>query len=281
MKVVLFCGGLGMRLRDYSEQVPKPMVKVGNRPIIWHLMKYYAHFGHRDFILCLGHQAEYIKNYFLNYDECLTNDFVLTEGGSNLKLMNQDIRDWRITFTDTGLRTNIGGRLRAARRFVRDEEVFLANYTDNLSDLELDRLVADFLKTDAVAGFLCVRPNVSYHIVQSDEEGQVTGLVSSHKAGLWSNGGFFVFRQEIFDYLHDGEELVEQPFQRLIENGKLFAYKHHGFWACMDTFKEKQQLDDLFLTGAPPWQVWESPGVTPAPAVFCKTNGKYEKVAHA
>jgi glucose-1-phosphate cytidylyltransferase len=281
MKVVLFCGGQGMRLRDYSDEIPKPMVNVGNRPIIWHLMKYYAHFGHRDFILCLGHKADYIKNYFLNYDECLSNDFVLSEGGSKLKLMNQDIRDWRITFTDTGLRTNIGGRLRAVRRFVRDEEVFLANYTDNLCDLALDRLVADFLKTDAVAGFLCVRPNVSYHIVQSDEAGQVTGLVSSQKAGLWSNGGFFVFRQTIFDYLDEGEELVEEPFQRLIKQGKLFVYKHHGFWACMDTFKEKQQLDDLFLSGSPPWQVWDRQHAPETPAILSKANGKYEKVTHA
>ena len=119
MKVVLFCGGLGMRLRDYSEQIPKPMVNVGHRPIIWHLMKYYAHFGHKDFVLCLGHQAEYIKNYFLNYDECLSNDFVLTEGGAKLELIHKDIQDWRITFTDTGARTNIGGRLRSVRRFVQ------------------------------------------------------------------------------------------------------------------------------------------------------------------
>ena len=255
MKVVLFCGGLGMRLRDYSDQIPKPMVNVGNRPIIWHLMKYYAHFGHKDFVLCLGHKAEYIKNYFLKYDECLSNDFVLSEGGAKLELINTDIQKWKITFTDTGLQTNIGGRLRRVKRLVENEEVFLANYTDNLSDLDLDEMIEQFLETDAVAGFLCVKPNISYHFVQSNADGQVKGITSAHNADLWTNGGFFVFRQAIFDYLHEGEELVEAPFQRLIEQGRLFTYKHKGFWACMDTFKEKLQLDDLILAGSPPWQL--------------------------
>jgi glucose-1-phosphate cytidylyltransferase len=259
MKVVLFCGGLGMRMRDYSEQIPKPMVNVGNRPIIWHLMKYYAHYGHKDFVLCLGHRAEYIKSYFLKYDECLSNDFVLSEGGAKLVLVNKDICDWRINFIDTGLRTNIGGRLRSVERLVRDEEVFLANYTDNLSDLRLDRMVDQFLQTGAVAGFLSVKPNISYHFVRAEASGRVTGLVSAQKAELWTNGGFFVFRPEIFDYINDGEEMVEEPFGRLIAEGKLFAFQHEGFWACMDTFKEKQQLDDMILAGTPPWQVWNRP----------------------
>ena len=159
------------------------MVNVGNRPIIWHLMKYYAHFGHNDFVLCLGHQAEYIKNYFLKYDECVSNDFVLTEGGAKLDLIHKDIQDWRITFTDTGARTNIGGRLRNVRRFVQHEEVFLANYSDNLSDLDLDKMIGQFLETDAVAGFLCVKPNVSCHFVQSNAEGQVSGIVSPRRPG--------------------------------------------------------------------------------------------------
>ena len=281
MKVVLFCGGLGMRLRDFSEQIPKPMVSVGHRPIIWHLMKYYSHFGHNDFVLCLGHQAEYIKNYFLKYDECVSNDFVLTEGGAKLELIHKDIQDWKITFTDTGARTNVGGRLRNVRRFVQHEDVFLANYSDNLSDLDLDTMVRQFLKTDAAAGFVCVKPNCSFHFVQSDGDGQVSGLVSAKEAGLWTNGGFFVFRQAIFDYLGDGEELVVAPFHRLIEAGKLFAYKHDGFWACMDTFKEKQQLDDLVLSGSPPWQVWDREVSDNGPRQSTMRAGKLKVVAHA
>lgn len=281
MKVVLFCGGLGLRLRDYSEQVPKPMVNVGHRPIIWHLMKYYAHFGHKDFVLCLGHKGEYIKNYFLNYDECLSNDFVLTEGGAKLELINKDIQDWRITFTDTGLQTKIGGRLRNIRRFVQHEDVFLANYTDNLSNLDLETMVGQFLDTDAVAGFVCVKPNVSYHFVESNAEGQVTEIVSAQQAELWTNGGFFVFRQAIFDYIREGEELVEDPFHRLIAEGKLFAYKHDGFWACMDTFKEKQQLDDLVLSGSPPWYVWDHGHSRFAPRQAANGAAKLKVVAHA
>ena len=159
--------------------------------------------------------------------------------------------------------------------------MFLANYTDNLSDLDLDKMIYQFLETDAVAGFLCVKPNVSYHFVQSNAEGQVTGLVSAQKAGLWTNGGFFVFRQAIFDYLQEGEELVEEPFHRLIEAGKLFTYKHDGFWACMDTFKEKQQLDDLVLSGSPPWQVWDNQDSDPGPRESGARAGKFKIVAHS
>lgn len=281
MKIVLFCGGLGMRLRDFSEQIPKPMVNVGHRPIIWHLMKYYAHFGHKDFVLCLGHKAEYIKNYFLNYNECLSNDFVLSEGGAKLELIHKDIQDWKITFTDTGLQTKIGGRLRRVQRLVEDEEVFLANYSDNLSDLDLDKMIDQFLETDAVAGFLCVKPNVSYHFVQSNAEGQVTGIVSAQKAELWTNGGFFVFRQAIFDYLEHGEELVEEPFHRLIEAGKLFTYHHKGFWACMDTFKEKQQLDDLILAGSAPWLLWDNRDSDAGLPPSTVRSPKLKIVAHA
>ncbi|MEO2047120.1 MAG: sugar phosphate nucleotidyltransferase [Pirellulales bacterium] len=258
MKVVLFCGGFGMRLRDYSEETPKPLVNIGYCPIIWHLMKYYAHFGHCDFILCLGYKADCIKKYFLNYDECLTNNFVMEKGGNKVELLSRDIADWRITFAETDILTNIGGRLQSVRENVKNEDVFLANYTDNLSDADLGCLIDKFLKSDAVAGFLSVRPNVTYHLVQTDKHDRVLSVQNAAQAGLWTNGGFFIFRQEIFEYLHDGEELVEEPFQRLIEDGKLVAYRHDGFWACMDTFKEKQQLDDLFMQGKPPWQVWET-----------------------
>ena len=128
MKVVLFCGGLGMRLRDYSETIPKPMVNIGYRPILWHVMKYYAHFGHKDFILCLGHRADAVKNYFLNYNECASNDFVLSGGGKKLELLNSDIQDWQIPFADTGIHSNIGQRLKAVEKYLGGEEEFLANW---------------------------------------------------------------------------------------------------------------------------------------------------------
>jgi glucose-1-phosphate cytidylyltransferase len=261
MKVVLFCGGLGMRLREFSEEIPKPMVKIGYRPIVWHVMKYYAHFGHKDFILCLGYKADYIKNYFLNYDECLSNNFVLENGGSQVKLLNKDIDDWRITFVDTGMTTNIGGRLRAVREYLKDEEMFLASYSDGLSDVSLDDMVDDFKGRDAVGSFLCVHPSQRFHLVQFNGGGQVTRFRSVTDSEVWINGGFFAFRNEIFDYMNDGEELVEQPFQRLIDGGKLHAYKYERFWACMDTFKEKQAFEDMYASGNAPWEVWNHKAV--------------------
>jgi glucose-1-phosphate cytidylyltransferase len=256
MKVVLFCGGLGIRMREYSETIPKPMVPIGYRPIIWHVMKYYAHYGHKDFILCLGYKADVIKNYFRNYDECVSNDFVLSGGGKNLELLNSDIDDWRITFVDTGLNANIGMRLRAVEKYVQNEQVFLANYTDGLSDVNLDQLVETFLQSKGLACFVSVKPKASFHMITVDEEGTVKSIEHIDKSGARINGGFFVLRTEIFQYLREREELVEEPFRRLIEAGQLLAYAHDGFWACMDTFKEMRQLDDLYSRGNAPWMVW-------------------------
>src|SRR3954454_11293271 len=154
VKVVLFCGGMGMRLRDYSDQIPKPLVEIGQRPILWHLMKYYAHFGHREFILCLGYQGQKIKEYFLNYDECTTNDFVLTDGGRSLDLLSRDIEDWKITFVDTGRSSLIGERLRRVKEHVGDDELFLANYADALTDMDLNAYVDHFAQRDSTAIFV-------------------------------------------------------------------------------------------------------------------------------
>ncbi|MBV9488315.1 MAG: glucose-1-phosphate cytidylyltransferase [Verrucomicrobia bacterium] len=256
MKVVLFCGGFGMRMREYSETMPKPMVPIGYRPILWHVMKYYAHYGHKDFILCLGYKADVIKNYFRNYDECLSNDFVLSGGGKKLELLSSDIDDWRITFVDTGLTANIGQRLKAVEKHLRTEEVFLANYTDGLADVNLDALIKHFLHSGRLACFLSVKPRASFHMVTATESGVVNGIEHIAKSGARINGGFFVFRREIFKYLRDGEELVEEPFRRLIAEGQLVTYPHDSFWACMDTFKELQDLENLHSSGRAPWAVW-------------------------
>ena len=256
MKVVLFCGGLGLRLRDYSENIPKPMATIGYRPILWHVMKYYAHYGHKHFILCLGHRADTIKDYFVKYDEYVSNDFVLSAGGKNIDLINRDIHDWRITFADTGITSNVGQRLKSVEKYLEGEEVFLANYSDGLSDLPLPRHIEHFLKSDKVASFLCVRPNISYHLVSVNGGGLVTDIEDVSKSSMRINGGYFVFKREIFKYLKDGEELVHEPFQRLIAEQQLIAHQYDGFWACMDTFKDKQHLDDLYARGNAPWQVW-------------------------
>lgn len=255
MKVVLFCGGLGMRLREYSENVPKPMVPIGYRPILWHLMKYYASYGHKEFILALGYRADTIKDYFLNYNECLSNDFVLN-GQGKPELLNRDIDDWKITFVDTGTHSNIGQRLRAVRKHLDGEEMFLANYSDGLTDLNLNNLVDYHKSGGQVATFLCVSPGQSFHAVTLENDGHVSDIHDLSQSGVNINGGFFVFRKSIFDYMRDGEELVHAPFKRLIEIRQLVAYPYKGFWASMDTFKDKQKLDDLHAKGDAPWEIW-------------------------
>ncbi len=259
MKVVLFCGGLGLRIRD-AEDVPKPMVHIGYRPVLWHVMKYYAHFGHKDFILCLGYRADAIKKYFLDYNECASNDFVLSGGGKKVELFNSDIDDWRITFADTGVNSNIGQRLKAVEKHLDGEEVFLANYSDGLSDLNLPEQLQHFRQEDKVASFLCVRPNLSYHMVAlgGGKESLVSGIHPINNGSVRINGGYFIFKNRIFDYIGSGEELVIEPFSRLISEEQLIGYQFDGFWAGMDTFKDKQQLEGLYSSGAAPWEVWKT-----------------------
>ena len=263
MKVVLFCGGLGTRIRDYSENIPKPLVPIGSRPILVNLMRYYAHFGHKDFVLCLGYRADAIKQYFLEYNEAMSNDFVLTKGGREIELLQRDIDDWTITFVDTGLHANIGERLLAVQKHLAGEEVFLANYSDGLSDLRLPGYIDTFLRTDCVAQLLSVPAPHAFHIVEADSNALVTGLVHVGESSVRINGGYFVFRREIFDYIRPGEELVIEPFRRLIEKSKLRAHPYDGFWASMDTFKDRQYLEGLAGGGAAPWEVWKNNGGVP------------------
>ncbi len=260
MKVVLFCGGQGLRIRD-AEDLPKPMVHIGYRPILWHVMKYYAHFGHKDFILCLGHRADTIKNYFLNYNECASNDFILSAGGKSLELLNSDIHDWRITFADTGISSNIGQRLKAAEKYLEGETEFLANYSDGLTDLPLPRQLEHFHQNGKIASFVCVRPNLSYHLVSLDPNSSLVADIHAIDNGdVRINGGYFIFKKEIFNYIRDKEELVREPFHRLLKEKQLTGYVYDGFWASMDTFKDKQQLENLYATGAAPWEVWKNNG---------------------
>ena len=259
MKVVLFCGGAGMRLRGYSEDVPKPMVTIGPRPVLWHVMKYYAHFGHKDFILCLGYKADVIKNYFLEYEESVSNDFVLSKGGRELEFVQRDIDDWRITFVDTGQRSTIGDRLRLVQPYLNGEDVFLANYSDGLTDFPLPKLIDEFSRRDGYASFLSVQPrSSSLDTVHLAENGAVKAIKSMKDSDVWVNGGYFVLRKEVFRYLRPEEEFVYEPMQRMIAEGRVWSHRYEGFWQCMDTFKDKQILDELESSGAAPWCVWKN-----------------------
>ena len=259
MKVVLFCGGEGMRLRGYSEDVPKPMVTIGSRPVLWHVMKYYAHFGHKDFILCLGYKANAIKNYFLEYEESVSNDFVFSQGGRKLEFMQRDIDDWKITFVDTGLRATIADRLRLVEPHLQGEEMFLANYSDGLTNFYLPDMIQEFSRRDCLASFLSVQPrSSSLDTVVADEEGYVSGIRNMTEAKVWVNGGYFILRKDIFKYINPGEELIYEPFRRLMSEGKVWSQRYDGFWQCMDTFRDKQILDELEASGNAPWRLWKN-----------------------
>ncbi|MEG3614423.1 sugar phosphate nucleotidyltransferase [Isoptericola haloaureus] len=258
MKVVLFCGGLGMRMRSGPDSLPKPMMPIGSRPVLWHIMKYYAHFGHTEFVLALGYGANAVKDYFLNYQETHSNDFVLTKGGQEIELLGSDISEWTITFVDTGMDTAIGERLRRVRRYLDDDEVFLANYGDVLTDAPMDRIVDDFLRTDAVGSLMAVAPQDSFHVVRYEPDGTMRDLEPVAGMSMCINGGYFVLRQGIFDYLNEGEDLVMDACVRAARDGRFRVHPHEGFWAPMDTLKERSALDEMNRVGNRPWAVWDA-----------------------
>jgi glucose-1-phosphate cytidylyltransferase len=219
-------------------------------------MKADAHYGHKDFILCLGHNGEAFKEYFLNYNECLSNDFII-EGGKQPQMLKTDIHDWRITFADTGLTSNVGVRLKSVQKYLEGEEVFMVNYSDGLSDVPMDDMLTFFEKSNKIACFLCTKPYQTFHYVHLSESGLVDSIQDTRESGLAINGGFFIFKDAIFDYIEEGEELVHEPFQRLITEEQLLAYQYDGYWRCMDTFKDKQDFDDAYARGYCPWEVWK------------------------
>ncbi len=263
MKVVIFCGGMGLRMREASQLVPKPMVTVGGRPLLWHLMRYYAHFGHTDFILCTGYKGEVIEAYFRDAAQGCTDAYILDDGSERIEIERPDMSGWTITLVDTGLEANIAQRLLAARHHLESEEMFLANYGDVLSDVDLDAMVDAFDQSGCAASLVCVRPPHTFHVVEVEPGAGMLAPVSFlgefSRADVWINGGFFALRPHVFDAIEPGEELVERPFQRLAAAGQLLAHKHDGFWVPMDSLKDRQHLEDLWEAGADVWSVWRRP----------------------
>jgi glucose-1-phosphate cytidylyltransferase len=247
-----------MRMRDGASTAPKPMAMVGERPLLWHVMRYYAHYGHTDFILCLGYGAAAVKDFFLNYDETRSNDFVIENGARDIKLFSTDISDWRITLVDTGLNSPIGERLRRVRRFLDGEPMFLANYADVLTNAPLPDMIGRFGASSAVASLLAVPPQSSHHVVDIGEDGIITQVTPMQDLRQWENGGYFLLRPGIFDHLHEGEDLVEDALmRRLVPQKRVLAYPYKGYWSPADTVKERAQLEEMYQRSNCPWMIWD------------------------
>lgn len=264
MTVVLFCGGLGIRLRAHAPGIPKPLVPVGGEPILSHLMRWYAHHGHREFVLCLGHGGPSIVRHFVRGPGCVAAE-PLPGGVQRIRVRVDGPDEWIVTLVPTGRSASIGERLRAVRRYV-DGTTFLANYADGLSDLDLPDFVAQFLASGALGGLVAVRPRSTHHFVSVGRRGVVESVRRVAESGLRINGGFFAFRHEVFDWLAAGEDLVDGLFPRLVAHQGLFGYLHDGFWACMDTPKDWLALEEMEAAGNTPWKAWHAgPGDPVAP----------------
>src|SRR6266568_5525420 len=258
-------------MRDVAPDVPKPMMPVGGRPILLQIMKFYAHFGHTDFILCLGYKSQFIKDFFRNSNECIVFESNQSGNCCQTKVLDDD-RVWNITLVETGLDASIGERLRAIKGHVGDDEMFLANYSDVLTDVPLNAMINNVIQQKKIASFLCVRPTYTSHVVTFKSNGTVADIQHIRAHDIWINGGYFVFRREVFDYLGPGEDLVEEPFRRLIDDEQLLVYRYEGFWVPMDTFKDRQSIQLLDDQGVRPWAVWETAALT-VPALATSARG--------
>jgi len=259
-KVVILCGGLGTRLREETEFKPKPLVEIGGRPILWHIMKGYAHFGFREFVLCLGYRGHMIKEYFLSY-EYMNTDFLLDLGTNERRALrpNHGGEDWRITFADTGLETNTGGRIKRIQQYI-DTDYFFATYGDGVSDVDIRALEAFFLTKGKIAVITGLHPWSKYGRVDVGADEIVKGFAEKPQLKDVTNGGFFVFSRRIFDYLDGNSVLEREPFERLAKDQEMALYKHDGFWHAMDTYKDYLDLNRMWSSGAAPWRVWDREG---------------------
>jgi glucose-1-phosphate cytidylyltransferase len=255
MKAVMLCGGLGTRLREQTEFRPKPMVEVGGKPILWHIMKIFSHYEIRDFVVCIGYRGDVIKEYFLDY-EARNNDFTINLGRSHEITFHDQHQesDWRVTVADTGLETQTGGRVKRVERYI-DGDRFIVTYGDGLADVDIHELLAFHESQGRLATITTVRPLSRFGVLDVDPEGKVARFREKPQVDGWVNAGFFVFEREVLGYLDDDCVLERDPLERLAKEGQLAAYRHEGFWQPMDTYRESQLLNDLWSEGAP-WRVW-------------------------
>ena len=260
MQVVILCGGRGTRMEHETEFRPKPMVTIGGKPILWHIMKIYATYGHKDFILCLGYKSEVIKRYFLDY-EAMNRDFTIILGCEH-KIEFHDEHDeenFRVTLADTGLETNTGGRIKRIEKYITGD-TFFATYGDGVADIDLDALLRYHQAHGKIATVTGVHPFSRFGVVEANDDGLVTQFREKPQVGGFVSGGFFVFNRRVFDYLDENSVLETEPLERLAADGELALYRHEGFWQCMDTPTDLRVLNELWLSGRAPWRVWTADG---------------------
>lgn len=271
MKAIILCGGLGTRMREETEYRPKPMVDIGGRPILWHILKYYAHFDVRDFVLCLGYKGQMIKDYFLNY-EAMNSDFTMSLGRLSAISYHaaHEEQDFRVTLSDTGANTMTGGRVARVKKYVGNER-FLVTYGDGLTDLDLADAMRFHESHGRLATVMTVRPSSRFGILDVNGEGRVDAFAEKPALDGWVNAGYFIFEPEVFDYLNTDESCIleREPLERLAAAGELMAYRHDGFFFAMDTYREYLQLNEMWDSNKAPW--W-TPRKTPSPVRHTPRN---------
>ncbi len=259
MKTVILCGGRGTRLGEHGASIPKALIEIGGRPVLWHLLKIYSHHGLKDFIFCLGYLGDAIKRYFLEH-HWLYSDFTLEMGRTGeYRLDKHDVQgeEWSITFAETGLDTNTGGRVKRIEKYLGDDESFCVTYGDGLADVDLTALLEFHRRHGRMATLTAVHPRSNFGLLKMDADGAVTDFEEKPVMHELINGGFFVFNRRIFNYLDGNCVLEREPLQRLAAERQLIAYPHSGFWKCMDTYKDNMEFNQLWESGRADWMVWE------------------------
>jgi glucose-1-phosphate cytidylyltransferase len=258
MKVVILCGGVGTRIKEETEFKPKPIVKIGDKPILWHIMKIYAYYGYKDFILALGYKGEMIKEYFYHY-QIMNNNFTINLGNKNkIEIHNENnAEDWNITMVDTGKNALKGARLKRVQKFINDD-IFMMTYGDGVADIDIDELVTFHKNHKRQATVTGVFPKMRFGELYTREDGSVNFCEKPDNAPNIINGGFFVFKRTIFDYLDDKDDcdLEYGPLEKIAQNGQLMVYKHCGFWHCMDNIRDMESLNKIWASGKAPWKIW-------------------------
>lgn len=258
MKVVILAGGLGTRISEESHLKPKPMIDIGERPILWHIMKIYSYYGFNDFVICCGYKGHMIKEYFMDY-YMYQSDVTINLVDNSVKVYENISEPWSVTLVNTGIHTPTAGRIKRIQKYVKDE-TFMMTYGDGVADIDLTRLLQFHQENGKVATITSTRPSGRFGVIKIDEE---TSQVQSFKEKAqtdqaWVNAGFAVFNKEIFDYLGSGNCMLEtEPYEKLARDGQMVAYKHDGFWSPMDTMRDKDYLEELWRSGRHPWKVWE------------------------